>query len=405
MAETSAAVEPEMPEKRISATTTTIARPPRTFPTIAIARSTMRSEIPPDLHQRAGQDEERDGEQHERVDAAEDLDRKNDQADAADAEQVGERRQGERECQRQARGAGHEKTDDEDDERRRAGDERYQDGGDGDARRSERPRERGSVAPRAGALVVKLPHDLERHEDERRREDPRDPGSGDAARGKALARARHGEVIGGNDQTARRRRAGRGATPDRRPGAAARRAAGRGPSRAGAARDAAPRGPRRTSATPGGGGRSLRSRGSACAGRAGRSPAGPRRRPGRRRGSRSTTGWRHPFAWWGQWTPPVRSSADRLEPRRDAVRLCLGAPEPLGRRLQGAGVDVADGHAVLRQLRGRLRVLLRAHRALAPRGFERRPFDASRGCPGEAGPALWSRPTARARPRCGACAP
>ena len=48
IAETSAAVEPEMPEKRISATTTTIASPPRTFPTMAIARSTMRSEIPPD---------------------------------------------------------------------------------------------------------------------------------------------------------------------------------------------------------------------------------------------------------------------------------------------------------------------------------------------------------------------
>ena len=48
MAETSAAVEPEMPEKRISATTATIARPPRTRPTMAIARSTMRSEMPPD---------------------------------------------------------------------------------------------------------------------------------------------------------------------------------------------------------------------------------------------------------------------------------------------------------------------------------------------------------------------
>jgi hypothetical protein len=48
MAEMSAAVDPEMPEKRISATTATIASPPRTRPTIAIARSTMRSEIPPD---------------------------------------------------------------------------------------------------------------------------------------------------------------------------------------------------------------------------------------------------------------------------------------------------------------------------------------------------------------------
>jgi hypothetical protein len=47
MADTSAAVEPEMPENRISATTTTIARPPRTRPTIAIARPTIRSEMPP----------------------------------------------------------------------------------------------------------------------------------------------------------------------------------------------------------------------------------------------------------------------------------------------------------------------------------------------------------------------
>ena len=48
IAETSAAVEPEMPEKKTSATTTTMARPPFTRPTMAIARSTIRSEIVPD---------------------------------------------------------------------------------------------------------------------------------------------------------------------------------------------------------------------------------------------------------------------------------------------------------------------------------------------------------------------
>ena len=47
IADTSAAVEPEMPENSTSATTATIARPPRTRPTMAMARSTMRSEMPP----------------------------------------------------------------------------------------------------------------------------------------------------------------------------------------------------------------------------------------------------------------------------------------------------------------------------------------------------------------------
>ena len=58
-----------------------------------------------------------------------------DQADAADAEQVGERRQRERERERQAQCPGHEETDDEHDQRGGAGDEWYQDGGDGETRR------------------------------------------------------------------------------------------------------------------------------------------------------------------------------------------------------------------------------------------------------------------------------
>ena len=149
MAETSAAVEPEMPEKRISATTTTIASPPRTFPTIAIARSTMRSEIPPDsisapARMKSGMASSTNESTPPRI-----LIGRMIRPTPPMPEQVGERRQGERERQRQAERAGHEKTDDEDDERRRAGDERDQDGGDGDARRSERPGERGSVAPRA----------------------------------------------------------------------------------------------------------------------------------------------------------------------------------------------------------------------------------------------------------------
>jgi hypothetical protein len=40
MAETSAMVEPEIPEKKYSASTTESPRPPRTQPTIARARST-----------------------------------------------------------------------------------------------------------------------------------------------------------------------------------------------------------------------------------------------------------------------------------------------------------------------------------------------------------------------------
>ena len=121
---------------------------------------------PAGLHQRAGQDEERDREQHERVDAAEDLDRKNDQAHAADAEQVGQRRQGERERQRQAQprrstrkpmtrttsGAAPATSGIRTEAMR-------------DARRPERPRERGSIAPRAQALAVELLHDLEGHQE------------------------------------------------------------------------------------------------------------------------------------------------------------------------------------------------------------------------------------------------
>ena len=47
MAETSAMVEPEMPEKMYSATTTAIARPPRIQPTSACARCTSRTAMPP----------------------------------------------------------------------------------------------------------------------------------------------------------------------------------------------------------------------------------------------------------------------------------------------------------------------------------------------------------------------
>ena len=45
-AATSAVADPEMPENRISVTTTTCPRPPRIRPTITMARSTMRWEMP-----------------------------------------------------------------------------------------------------------------------------------------------------------------------------------------------------------------------------------------------------------------------------------------------------------------------------------------------------------------------
>src|SRR5512137_1586843 len=45
MAEISAAVEPEMPEKRYSPTSTTMPRPPLIWPTMVLARYTNRSEI------------------------------------------------------------------------------------------------------------------------------------------------------------------------------------------------------------------------------------------------------------------------------------------------------------------------------------------------------------------------
>jgi hypothetical protein len=46
-ADTSATVEPEMPEKMYSAATTAMPRPPRTQPTRATARRTRRRAMPP----------------------------------------------------------------------------------------------------------------------------------------------------------------------------------------------------------------------------------------------------------------------------------------------------------------------------------------------------------------------
>ena len=68
--------------------------------------------------------------------------------------------------------------------------------------------------------------------------------------------------------------------------------------------------------------------------------------------------------------PRIASSHER-----DAERPRFAIPEPLGRRLQRAAVDLADRHAVLRELRRRRRILLRPHRALPLRGFERRAFE------------------------------
>jgi len=47
MADASAIEDPEIPEKRISETTTAIPRPPRMWPTIPLARFTNRRDIPP----------------------------------------------------------------------------------------------------------------------------------------------------------------------------------------------------------------------------------------------------------------------------------------------------------------------------------------------------------------------
>ena len=47
IADTSAMVEPEMPEKMYSAMTTAMARPPRIQPTSACARRTRRTAMPP----------------------------------------------------------------------------------------------------------------------------------------------------------------------------------------------------------------------------------------------------------------------------------------------------------------------------------------------------------------------
>src|SRR6185369_4382675 len=76
------------------------------------------------FHQGAGEDEERNGEQDERIDAAKNLDRQDDEIDAANADKVGERRERERERQRQAERGGDEEADEQNQQRWRPGEER-----------------------------------------------------------------------------------------------------------------------------------------------------------------------------------------------------------------------------------------------------------------------------------------
>ena len=164
MAETSAAVEPEMPEKRISATTATIARPPRTRPTMAIARSTMRSEMPPDSMRapatmKSGMASRTNESTPPRI-----LMGRMIEADAADAKEIGERcqRQGERE--RNAERRGHEKAGHEDDDRRRPGEERDEHRREREPGRACGPGLGAAVLPHGVAVAPQLLHEDGRHQ-------------------------------------------------------------------------------------------------------------------------------------------------------------------------------------------------------------------------------------------------
>ena len=136
-----------MPEKRTSATTTTIASPPRTRPTIAIARSTMRSEMPPDsisapARMKSGIARSTNESTPPRI-----LIGRMIRLDAANPEQIRERREREREGKRHAQRRGDEESGHEHDQRRRVHEQRNEHRRDRHACRTERPRERRSVAP------------------------------------------------------------------------------------------------------------------------------------------------------------------------------------------------------------------------------------------------------------------
>ena len=126
IAETSAAVDPEMPEKRYLGDD----RDHRE--TTADAAHDRDREIDDALgdaagfHQGAGEDEQRDRQQHEGVDAAEQLDGQDDQAHAADAEEVRHRRECKRKGKRHSKGGRYEESRDEHRDRRGVGEKRYE---------------------------------------------------------------------------------------------------------------------------------------------------------------------------------------------------------------------------------------------------------------------------------------
>ena len=103
--------------------------------------------------------------------------------------------------------------------------------------------------------------------------------------------------------------------------------------------------------------------------------------------------------------PVARSRADRLEPRR---RRRARAPRAPQRSAAGCKARASISRIVMPrspQRRRRRGVLDRAHRALHGRGLERRAAERRADVRPAAAPASPSTPTARARRRCGACAP
>ncbi len=104
IAETSAAVEPEMPGEE------DLGHHDHHGQAAAHLADDRHGQVHDPLrdrarfHERAGQDEEGDGQEHERVDAAQELDGQDGEADPSDPDQIGGRGEGQGEGERQTEG-------------------------------------------------------------------------------------------------------------------------------------------------------------------------------------------------------------------------------------------------------------------------------------------------------------
>ena len=107
----SASLEPETPEKNAVAVIVIRPRPPRTRPNMRSSSSIRRDDMPFDFHQQAGEDEERNREQHEVVDAGHHLLRIDEHRQRRVGEEVEQRGESKHEADRHAERERAEKAD------------------------------------------------------------------------------------------------------------------------------------------------------------------------------------------------------------------------------------------------------------------------------------------------------